>query len=77
MDVQDVLIAVDLSRKTFRRIWLNYVWALGYNICMIPFAAGALYAPLQFQLPPWVSFLIGYTFIACLPVIFVQSSRDH
>lgn len=52
--LQDVLIAVDLSRKTFRRIWLNYVWALGYNVCMIPFAAGALYAPLRFQLPPWV-----------------------
>ena len=51
---QDVLIAVDLSRKTFRRIWLNYVWALGYNCAMIPLAAGALYAPMRFQLPPWV-----------------------
>ena len=45
---------MDLSRKTFRRIWLNYIWALGYNCAMIPLAAGALYAPMRFQLPPWV-----------------------
>ena len=54
-NLQDVLTALDLSAATFRRIRLNYGWAFGYNLLMIPFAAGALYAPLRFQLPPWAA----------------------
>ena len=42
-DLEDVLVAIDLSRKTFNRIRLNYVWAMGYNVIMIPFAAGVFY----------------------------------
>lgn len=53
--LQDVLTAIDLSKKTFRRIWLNYFWTFCYNILMMPLAAGALYAPLQWQLPPWAA----------------------
>ncbi len=40
---------------TLRRIRLNYLWAFGYNTIMIPIAAGALYAPVRLQLPPWVA----------------------
>ncbi|KAL4443875.1 hypothetical protein ABPG75_011612 [Micractinium tetrahymenae] len=54
-DLEDVLVAIDLSKRTFRRIRLNYVWAFGYNLCAVPIAAGALYPPLHFQLPPWVA----------------------
>ena len=43
------------SKVTFRRIRLNYVWAFGYNALMVPVAAGVLYPPLRFQLPPWVA----------------------
>ena len=42
-DLEDVLVAVDLSQKTFDRIRLNYFWAMSYNVVMIPFAAGVLY----------------------------------
>jgi cation transport ATPase len=42
-DLEDVLVAVDLSQATFNRIRLNYFWALSYNVVMIPFAAGVLY----------------------------------
>ncbi|EIE26688.1 heavy metal P-type ATPase [Coccomyxa subellipsoidea C-169] len=45
-DLEDVLVAIDLSRKTFNRIRVNYFWAMGYNVVMIPFAAG---------IPPWVA----------------------
>lgn len=42
-NLEDVLVAIDLSRATFRRIRWNFVWAMGYNCCMVPLAAGVLY----------------------------------
>lgn len=42
--LQDVVTALDISRATLRRIWLNYFWAFGYNVVMIPIAAGELCA---------------------------------
>lgn len=54
-DLRDVLTALDVSRKTFRRIWLNYCWAMGYNLLSIPVAAGVLYPAFRLQLPPWVA----------------------
>ena len=51
----DVLVAIDLSRKVFSRIKLNFVWALGYNTMAIPVAAGALYPALQMALPPFMA----------------------
>eukprot|EP00803_Ostreobium_quekettii_P011343 evm.model.scf_2347.4 EVM.evm.TU.scf_2347.4 scf_2347:23255-23629(-) len=54
-NIEDVLTAVDLAVKTFRRIQLNFLWAFAYNVMMIPIAAGALYPEFQFQLPPWIA----------------------
>jgi P-type Cu+ transporter len=54
-DLEDVIMALDICRTTFRRIKWNYVWALGYNITMVPIAAGCLYPFMRFQLPPWVA----------------------
>ena len=54
-DLEDVLTAIDLSKKTFGRIKLNYIWAMGYNIVMIPVAAGVLYPATKMQVPPWVA----------------------
>ena len=53
-DLEDVLTALDLSKTTFRRIYYNYAWAFMYNLLMVPLAAGVLFPPLHFQLPPWV-----------------------
>ncbi|XP_024526247.1 probable copper-transporting ATPase HMA5 [Selaginella moellendorffii] len=53
--LEDVVTAIDLSRKTFSRIRLNYAWALGYNVLGIPIAAGALYPSARFRLPPWIA----------------------
>ncbi|CAK0783009.1 hypothetical protein CVIRNUC_006204 [Coccomyxa viridis] len=54
-DLEDVLTALDLSKTTFRRIYYNYAWAFMYNLLMVPLAAGVLFPPLHFQLPPWVA----------------------
>jgi Cu+-exporting ATPase len=53
--LEDVITAIDLSRKTFSRIRLNYVWALGYNLIGIPIAAGVLFPSTRFRLPPWIA----------------------
>jgi Cu+-exporting ATPase len=54
-DLEQVLVALDLSRKTFRRIQWNFVWAMGYNVVMIPVAAGVLFPTFHVQMPPWVA----------------------
>ena len=48
-DVQDVAVALDLSRATMRNIKQNLFWALFYNAICIPVAAGVL-APLGIAL---------------------------
>jgi hypothetical protein len=50
--LHDVVVALHLSRVVFRRILLNFVWAMGYNIIALPFAAGILYPIHQKKLPP-------------------------
>jgi Cu+-exporting ATPase len=42
-DLRGVVDAVELSRRTIRIIKENLVWAFGYNIVLIPVAAGVLY----------------------------------
>jgi Cu+-exporting ATPase len=53
-DLRDLVVAIDLARKTFSRIRANFFWALVYNCVMIPVAAGVLF-PLTHPdiLPPW------------------------
>ena len=50
-----VLAALDLSTVVYRRIRWNFCFAMGYNLVMIPVAAGALYPALRLRLPPWVA----------------------
>eukprot|EP01018_Ginkgo_biloba_P021467 Gb_24190 [translate_table: standard] len=54
-NLEDVITAIDLSRNTFSRIRLNYLWALGYNVLGIPIAAGVLFPFTGFRLPPWIA----------------------
>ncbi|KAA0164691.1 hypothetical protein FNF31_02229 [Cafeteria roenbergensis] len=56
-ELADIVTAVDLSRVTFRRIWINYAFSLGYNALGVPVAAGALYPALRVALPPEVAAL--------------------
>lgn len=54
-NLEDVITAIDLSRKTFLRIRLNYVFAMAYNLVAIPVAAGVFYPWIKLKLPPWVA----------------------
>ncbi len=42
-DLQGLLDAVVLARRTHRTIQGNFVWAYGYNVLLIPVAAGVLF----------------------------------
>ncbi|KAI9089459.1 E1-E2 ATPase-domain-containing protein [Phlyctochytrium arcticum] len=51
----DILTLFTLSRATFRRIKLNFVWAFGYNVVGLPIAAGLLYPAGRVGLVPWMA----------------------
>jgi len=53
--LEDVIIAIDLSRKTFSRIRLNYFFAMAYNVIAIPVAAGVLFPFMRLKMPPWLA----------------------
>jgi len=42
-DLRAVVAAVDLARSAIRIVKQNLVWAFGYNVVLIPVAAGLLY----------------------------------
>lgn len=54
-NLEDVITAIDLSRKTFSRIRWNYVFAMAYNVVAIPIAAGVFFPLIKFKLPPWLA----------------------
>ena len=54
----DVLNTIDISKATVRRIRYNFAWALVYNLCMIPFAAGVFYPVIHYALPPFMAGLL-------------------
>ena len=52
-DPRSVLGVIALSRASYRTMRQNLVWATGYNVVMVPLAAGVL-APVGVVLPPAV-----------------------
>ncbi|WP_052023380.1 heavy metal translocating P-type ATPase [Rhizobium sp. PDO1-076] len=53
-DLTGALHAIELSRKVMRNIGENLFWAFGYNVLLIPVAAGALYPAFGWMLSPMI-----------------------
>lgn len=54
-DLRSVAAALKISRTTFNRIRLNFMFAFGYNTLGIPIAAGVFYPAAKLALPPWLA----------------------
>jgi Cu+-exporting ATPase len=48
----DVINAIRISQRSFRRIKINFVWAFCYNILLVPIAMGVLYPVNNFKFDP-------------------------
>ncbi|MFW9940309.1 MAG: heavy metal translocating P-type ATPase [Candidatus Thorarchaeota archaeon] len=54
-DLRNVVSAINLSKKTYKKMITNLFWAFIYNLIGIPIAAGVLYYIAGFFLPPYLA----------------------
>ncbi|MFX1393609.1 MAG: heavy metal translocating P-type ATPase [Promethearchaeota archaeon] len=54
-DLRNVVAAINLSQKTYKKMITNLFWAFIYNLIGIPLAAGLLFAFTGYFLPPYLA----------------------
>lgn len=71
-DLRDAVLAVDLSKRTLKKIKQNLFWAFFYNVICIPLAAGVLYPAFGITLNPMIA-----AFTMSLSSLFVVTNALH
>ena len=51
-NLTDLVAFFSLSQTTLRRIYMNFVWAFGYNLLALPVASGVFFPAIHKRLPP-------------------------
>ncbi|UYP44006.1 Potassium-transporting ATPase ATP-binding subunit [Candidatus Lokiarchaeum ossiferum] len=69
-ELQNIIAAITLSKKTYNKMKQNLFWAGIYNLIGIPFAAGVFFGILGFFVPPGIASL----FMALSSVSVVTSA---
>lgn len=62
-DVAEIVLAVLLSKKVVRNIWINLLLTFFYNLICIPLAAGLLYAWYDVVINPLIIAILMLTFL--------------
>lgn len=62
-----ILVLIDLSRKILKRVMFNFGWALVYNVCAVPIAAGVLFPLSRTRLDPvWASLAMALSSVSVI-----------
>lgn len=66
-DLENVVAAVQFSKKVMTRIKENLFWAFAYNVILIPLAAGALYAGFGIMfMPEWSALAMALSSVTAI-----------
>lgn len=66
-DLENVVAAIQFSKKVMGRIKENIFWAFAYNMVLIPLAAGALYASFELMfMPEWAGLAMALSSVTVI-----------
>ncbi|KAJ7904474.1 hypothetical protein B0H14DRAFT_2328013 [Mycena olivaceomarginata] len=64
-DLRALITLCDLSRSIMKRVRLNFIWAIMYNLAALPIAAGAIYPAGHIRLDPvWASLAMALSSVS-------------
>jgi Cu2+-exporting ATPase len=76
--LMDVVKALALARNPMAKVRQNLIWAFGYNMIVLPIAAGALLPAFGLQLtPPLAALLMALSSITVVVnALLLQGTRE-